>query len=181
MWEITLFVLLPLLVYLSGTISERNHYRSLAHRERHLANLPVFDDAHTLSTLYPPTTSKLVMGSVVISFDIFRRVMAGLANCLLGRVESYDALLDRARREAVLRMKSEAATLDAALVCNVRLETAHVFPGWRGAPRAVEVLAYGTALVPIARTRSVTSASGPLEALARRPLAGPTARPALNP
>jgi len=181
MWEIGLLVLVPVLAYLFGTITERNHYRSLAHRERHLVRLPICDDPHSLTTLYPPPSSRLVMGSVVVTLDLFKRVVASLANRLLGRVESYEALLDRARREALLRMKSEALRLDAALVCNVRLETAHVFQGWRGAPSAVEVLAYGTALIPAERTRTAPAASGPVLAPPRRPLARPTSRPALNP
>lgn len=182
MLEITLIVLLPMVIYLSGTISERNHYRSLAHRERAMAGLPICEDPHPLLTLQPAPHARLVMGSVVISLDVFKRFMAGVANCLLGRVESYEALLDRARREAILRMKSQALHLDAALVYNVRLETAQVLPGWHGTPGAVEVLAYGTALIPAERVRTVpTPASDPRPAPSRRPLTAPTARPALNP
>ena len=53
-------------------------------------------------------TSFLVNGSTVVSNDYFKRLLAILRNIFGGRVKAYESLLDRARREAVLRMKDEA-------------------------------------------------------------------------
>lgn len=175
MLEISLFILVVVLAYLSGTIIEHHHYRSLARREQRLASLPICDSPETLISLHANPSARLVVGNVVVSLDMFRRVMAGFGSRLLGRVESYEALLDRARREAVLRMKTQAARLDAAMVCNVRLETTQVLPSWRGTPRAVEVLAYGTALIPAERMRAVPVTRSPLLI----PLGG--SHPALSP
>jgi uncharacterized protein YbjQ (UPF0145 family) len=63
-----------------------------------------------------------------------------------GRVTSFESLLDRARREALLRMKSQAQTMDARYVFNVKYETATIGGSRTG---SIEVLAYGTALVPV--------------------------------
>ncbi|MGQ0547496.1 MAG: YbjQ family protein, partial [Betaproteobacteria bacterium] len=52
--------------------------------------------------------SRLVAGSVVIADDYFKSLLAGLYSFFGGPVRSYESLLDRARREAVLRMKAEA-------------------------------------------------------------------------
>jgi uncharacterized protein YbjQ (UPF0145 family) len=78
------------------------------------------------------------------------RVSLGLPvrNFFGGRVSAYESLLDRARREAVLRMKEAAYARGATVILNARLEISSVSgldAGQRGA-RSAEVLAYGTAL-----------------------------------
>jgi uncharacterized protein YbjQ (UPF0145 family) len=80
--------------------------------------------------------------------DYFKRFLASLRNIFGGRVQSYESLLDRARREAILRMKAEARALGADMVFNIKLETASIYKGKRNTIGAVEVLAYGTACVP---------------------------------
>ncbi|MBW2399217.1 MAG: heavy metal-binding domain-containing protein, partial [Deltaproteobacteria bacterium] len=88
-----------------------------------------------------------VSGSVVISVDYFKRFLAGLRQFVGGRVKSYETILDRARREAVLRLKEEAAAAGYAAVINVRLETARMANGRNGSGIAgLEVLAYGTGI-----------------------------------
>ena len=80
-----------------------------------------------------------------MSIDSFKKFVAGLRDLVGGRVSSYESLLERARREALLRMKAEARALGAQSVWNVRLETSSITKGGKGVS-AVEVLAYGTAL-----------------------------------
>ena len=65
-----------------------------------------------------------------------------------GRVKSYESLLDRARREALLRMKEEAVARGYAAVINVRLETTRMASSRRKgkATAGVEILAFGTGL-----------------------------------
>jgi len=69
-----------------------------------------------------------------------------LRNFFGGRVSSYETLVERARREATLRMKQEAAEFGAQVVFNLKLETASVSQGRKGQVGAVEVYAYGTAM-----------------------------------
>jgi uncharacterized protein YbjQ (UPF0145 family) len=64
--------------------------------------------------------SELVLGSVVIGGDFFKQVVASLASLFGMRISVAEAMLDRARREAVLRMKEKAVGADAIL--NVRVE-----------------------------------------------------------
>ncbi|MGH8664838.1 MAG: YbjQ family protein, partial [Burkholderiales bacterium] len=102
-----------------------------------------------------------VHGTVVVSADYFKTFVAGLRNLIGGRFRAYETLLERARREAVLRLKEQARAKGARLVVCVRFETTSISSGW--AP-AIEVLAYGTALVPLsAGIRSMA----PAEALTR--------------
>ncbi|WP_416666832.1 YbjQ family protein [Egbenema bharatensis] len=57
----------------------------------------------------------------------------------------YESLLERGRREALLRMKEEAAKWGANQVLNVRMETSNIGrqTGDRGLV-AIEMIAYGT-------------------------------------
>jgi uncharacterized protein YbjQ (UPF0145 family) len=83
--------------------------------------------------------SRMVYGSVVISTDYFRLIVAGLRNLLGGEVSAYETLLDRGRREALLRMKEKA--IDSDIIVNMRVESCQI-----SRMGVVEVLAYGTAL-----------------------------------
>ena len=137
------FVLLVVTYFVGGAI-ERRHYRSIRTRERATQQMP----AVTFRT--PPPgwevgETALVTGSVVISVDYFKRFLAGLRRLVGGRIKSYETILDRARREAVLRMKADAAARGFAAVINVRLETARMANGRNGEGiSGLEVLAYGT-------------------------------------
>ena len=61
---------------------------------------------------------------------------------------AYESLLDRARRESLLRMKQQADGLGAEMVFNVKYETASISKGRGNTIGSIEVLAYGTALIP---------------------------------
>ena len=84
----------------------------------------------------------------MVSHDYFKRFLAGLRNVVGGRIKSYEPLLDRARREAILRMKEDALARGHDSVVNVRLETSRLANSRRGGKgtACVEMLAYGTAL-----------------------------------
>jgi len=147
--NLIIFLLLLGLGYGMGRYLERRHYRSIIEREKVLNRLPaVAAKSPDPGTLLATGDSQLVMGSVVISVDYFKRVVAGLRNLVGGRVRSYESLVDRARREAVLRMKQQARDLGANLVFNIKFETASISKGRKNAIGSVEVLAYGTALIP---------------------------------
>ena len=146
MTDLIIFLALLATGYTVGRIAERRHYRSILAREKEMANVLVFTNR------FPPLTQQasqaLVTGSVVISEDYFKRVVSGLQSLFGGRLRAYESLLDRARREAVLRMKQEARDKGAKMIINVKFQTFSI-PGRN--PRsfgAVEVMAYGTALTP---------------------------------
>ena len=79
--------------------------------------------------------------------DYFKRFLAMLRTLFGGRVRSYENLLDRARREAILRMKEEARSLNAERIFNIKLETASISKNAAGNIGSVEVFAYGTAII----------------------------------
>lgn len=128
----------------AGTIIERRHYRSIREREAATAGLPVVT-LRTLDGSRAVADARLVTASVVISHDNFKRFLAQVRKIFGGSLRSYESLLDRARREAVLRLKAECP--DAHLVMNLRLDTANIssVQGKKGLG-ALEVVAYGTAV-----------------------------------
>ena len=146
-YQILIFLVLLVMGYFIGSYLERKHYRSIIMREAKFNELPAI-----ASKLLPPNAETyeqaLVMGSVTISVDHFKRFLATLHNFFGGSVTSYETLLDRARREALLRMKIEADALNASLVLNVKYETASIYKGSGSGVGSVEVLAYGTAMIP---------------------------------
>jgi uncharacterized protein YbjQ (UPF0145 family) len=132
--------------YLVGGWIERRHYKEIQRREARWQRLPAITFRRV-----PPSwevmDSGLVMGSVVVSVDHFKRFLAGLRALVGGRVKSYESLLDRARREAILRLKKEAMDHGYHAVVNVRLQTSRMANSRGGDGIAgLEVLAWGTGL-----------------------------------
>lgn len=91
----------------------------------------------------------MVSGSVVISIDYFKRLLGNLRNLFGGRVKAYESLLDRARREAILRMKEDALSRGGEMITNLKMETSTLTgaANQRGQIGSVEVIAYGTAVI----------------------------------
>jgi uncharacterized protein YbjQ (UPF0145 family) len=90
----------------------------------------------------------MVTGNVVVSLDYFKRIIAGLRSLIGGRIKTYEPLLERARREALLRMTENAKKSGYDAVINVRLETSRLANS-RGNGKGiagVEMLAFGTAI-----------------------------------
>ncbi|MEO1481437.1 MAG: YbjQ family protein [Myxococcota bacterium] len=144
-----LLVTLGLLIlgYSAGRIAESRHYRSIQQREAELRNLPVvtFDSVPE----WTATRSGLVTGSVIVSLDYFKRFLAGLRQIFGGRIKAYEPLLDRARREALLRMKESARAEGFDAILNVRINTSRLASGGQDGrgTAGVEVVAFGTAIV----------------------------------
>ena len=95
--------------FVVGEILERRHYNSIRARELRWRRMP----AITLGTIPVPEgwdyeKAGLVTGHVVISVDHFKRFVAGLRQIFGGRIRAYETLMDRARREAVLRLTQHA-------------------------------------------------------------------------
>ncbi|MFY8082480.1 MAG: YbjQ family protein [Rubrivivax sp.] len=142
---LNLWLLLGLLLlgYGVGRWQERRHYRSIRQREDALRHVL------TLSTRYVPegvvaTGGHLVSGGVVISSDCFKTFVAGFRAFFGGRFRGYETLLERARREALLRLKAEAQAAGSTLVIGVRFQSTKIASSFTP---SVEVMAFGTALM----------------------------------
>lgn len=144
--ELFVFTGLLLIGFIAGQVLEHRHLRSIRHREQRLGPILTFAKRFPANQQHQQAPH-LVTGCVVISVDYFKRFVAMLYLLIGGRVKPYESLLERGRREALLRMKEQALALNANLIVNVKIETAAISKGATAQQiGCVEVLAYGTAL-----------------------------------
>lgn len=136
--ELILFGVSIGLGYFFGKTIEKKHYASIKERESQTRLLPVITSKNLVSS-QTIANSRLVSGNVAISADAFKLLLAGLRNIFGGGIGAMETLVDRARREAILRMKEQANGAD--IILNMRIETSMVTQ-----VGSVEVFAYGTAI-----------------------------------
>jgi len=137
-FKIGIFIVLFVIGWAFGRHVEYKHLRELEEKENMLAHITV-DNQRFHTTL---NTGQLVSSNVVISHDYFKYVIANIQNILGGRLVSYESIVERARREAVVRLKREAEKIGATQIMGLRLSTTEL--GMQGG--MVEVFAYGTAI-----------------------------------
>ncbi len=152
------FLLLVLVGFFRGRANERRHGVELEREEARLATVLTF------ATKYPaaaaqPMDPVLVTGAAVMGTDFFRILLANLRKVVGGHYVAYERLIERGRRQALLRLKQSADAHGARMVFNVRYTTTRISNPRMGEALQVEVLATGTAFVP-ARGRVADSAVG---------------------
>ncbi len=145
--DILIFLLLLIIGFVFGQVAEKRHYKSIIKRETETLSMPVMT-LKTVPAQISHCKTQLVSGNAVISIDFFKKFVAGLRGLVGGRMRSYESLLDRARREAILRMKQDALQQGAKMIINVRIETSSINKNSsrNQSVGSVEVLAYGTAI-----------------------------------
>ncbi len=146
--EYIVYILVALPVVLGffiGRYIEKNHLKNIFLRESALKNLPWRNTGKKES--FPDSYGVLVSGSVVIAQDAFKAFLANISFIFGGRVTPYESLMERARREALLRMRENARSLGAHEIVHVRMETASIgMSKANSASGSVEVFCYGTAI-----------------------------------
>jgi uncharacterized protein YbjQ (UPF0145 family) len=68
----------------------------------------------------------MIVKEVVIASDYLKSFLAKLRNIFGGEVRSFETLLERARREALLRIIEEAQSNGYNAICNLRMDTAEI-------------------------------------------------------
>ena len=139
-------LLLIQLGWIAGRTAEWRHLRRLDAREKRLSSMIVTDLKTFPLGADPGMRSALVGGEVVIATDYLKSFLAKIRCILGGELKSYESLMSRASREAILRMLEQAHMQGYNAVCNVRLDFADIggMTGRRGAAM-VEAFASGTA------------------------------------
>ena len=148
--ELLIYAVGPLTLlgaWISGNIIERRHLKKLLLLEAGSRGVL----AVTIEDLPPDwhvESCELVMGNVVISQDHFKRFAASVKGLFGGNIRVLEPLLERARREALIRMKGVAHARGYDTIINVRIETATLARARRNGKGTVgvEILAFGTAI-----------------------------------
>ena len=138
-FKIGLFVVLFMIGWAVGRSIEAKHFKAFDAQEQRLAYIRT-DHSRFKSS---DQTGQLISSNVVISHDYFKYVFATIQNFFGGRLVNYESVVERARREAILRLKQEAHRMGANQIMGVRLSTTEL--GMQGG--MVEVFAYGTAIL----------------------------------
>lgn len=138
MIELGIAAALMLTGYFVGGAREKKHFEELKTREALLlTRLPTRTDP---GPKLKSGETFLVTGSVVVASDYFKNFVGSLKNFFGGRMATHEALLDRARREAVCRLRESAVQKGALQVVDLHIETSFIDQ------MGVEVSAYATAI-----------------------------------
>ena len=147
MFELAIVLFFLALGFLTGSYFEKRHYKSIEERESKYAHIPVITGEWKNQVATDDEGAVISSGTVVAS-DYFKSFVSRLRNIFGGRMRSYETLLDRGRREALLRVLEKAEGWGAHKIVNVRIETSTVSASnhKKGSLPCVELFAYGTAL-----------------------------------
>lgn len=146
--QLLVFAVLLSIGFIFGSAAEKRHYASIRQREKELRGLIIVPEKRLPRQ---DCDTAFVCGSVVIAQDYLKMTLAGFVHFFGGRMGAYETLLERARREAILRMKEQAAQQRARLIFNVKFSTCNLMGQEQRGAGCVEVTAYGTAIIPHAR------------------------------
>ncbi len=143
MFDLIYLLLLLFLWYGFWTYLEKKHYKRIKIDENELKNIVILSkrDAKEIQLEW----TKLLNWNVVISIDFFKKFVAGFINFFWWKIVVYETLLDRARREAIIRVKKQAKNLWYNCLINLRLETSSISKWTKWNVWSIEVLAYATA------------------------------------
>lgn len=128
---------LLLLGFLAGGAAERGHFKRLDAAEAELRGVLV-TDLQSLPGADPAAGAAMVTGEVVIANDYFKMFTAGLVNIFGGKVKAYESLMERARRDALVKMQQDAVAKGYDAVACFRIEMSRV------SVQTFSVVAWGT-------------------------------------
>ncbi|MEB6676372.1 YbjQ family protein [Acinetobacter haemolyticus] len=138
-FQIIIFLILFSVGWGFGRHIEQKNLRELDEKEQQFAHIRIDTNRFVETSAH----GQLISSNVVISHDYFKYVLATIRNFFGGRLVSYESVVERARREAMIRLKQEAHAMGANHIMGVRLSTTEM--GMQGG--MVEVFAYGTAVI----------------------------------
>jgi uncharacterized protein YbjQ (UPF0145 family) len=139
------FIIIIVSAYITGNYIEKKHYAYLDDQEAKQLLLPAVTGQNFLDHNRKITKCELVSANVVISIDYFKRIAAALRAIFGGEISSFETIIDRGRREAILRVKQQAKEAD--MIINMRVETSTIGNNYgKNQIAGCEVIAYGTAV-----------------------------------
>jgi uncharacterized protein YbjQ (UPF0145 family) len=119
-------LLLIVIGFTIGKVTERRHFASLARREAQIGPMLVSNVRPYAPGALGSPPPQMVVVEVVISADYFKTFVAGLKKIIGGELRTYENIARRARAEALLRLKETAQRAGYNAMCNVRVDAADV-------------------------------------------------------
>lgn len=146
MEDLIIIAVILIVTYITGSVIEKNHYKSIKQREIALIRKPIvsygvkeWDSKRKIRSV------ELVTGEVVVGVGYFKAFVANLKSLFGGRLTSIESVMDRGRREAILRMREKA--IGANFIINTRIDTVMLndMGGKKSDPQCA-IIASGTAI-----------------------------------
>lgn len=130
-----------------GTWTEKRHFRNLNDREQQASGMvesqsKLFIEPYSVSGGQAPPM--LICAETAVASDYFKNFLSAFRKFFGGEMRSYNSLMERARRETLMRLKEQARAGGYNAICNVRLEPADV-GGTMNKKAAVMVCILGSA------------------------------------
>jgi len=136
--------------YALSYMIESSHLEDIKKREQYYRDKVKLTNLKVLPEDVVARDVLLCRGSIVLGANYYRRFVAKLKQIIGGHLKILEGIIDRAYREATLRMIGDAYAKGATMIINVRYETSCVGRTDRkgnNSSSMMEVLAYGTAIV----------------------------------
>lgn len=146
MEDLIIIAVFLVVTYITGSVIEKNHYKKIKQREIALIRKPIvnygvkeWDSRRKIKNV------ELVTGEVVVGVGYFKSFAAALKGLFGGRLTTIESVMDRGRREAILRMREKA--LGANFIINARIDTVMLndLGGKKSDPQCA-IIASGTAI-----------------------------------
>lgn len=104
LFKAAIFIVLFCIGWAFGRHIEQKRFRELEQQEARLAYIKI--DISRFKTTQ--AMGQLISSNIVISHDYFKYVITSIQSFFGGRLTSYESIVERARYEAVVRLKLEA-------------------------------------------------------------------------
>ena len=144
--DFIIFIIILLLWLFFGKRAEKKHYASILEREERYKHIPILSDKDTRLLEGIEGVWVLCTWGTVVSIDAFKKLMATFVNIFWGKMKAYESLVDRARREVILKVKQKAQEAWYNTIINLRIETSSISKSAKSNVGSVEALAYATAI-----------------------------------
>lgn len=140
----------PILLIILNVHIENKMLEQVARDEKDVEAIRVFN-LKTVPENYETNgcRTQMVTGSITIAGSYLTHFVSSWRNVFGGEMKSYKKLLEIAKRFAIVRMKREAAALNASCIINIRYSTSNILMNsGNNGMSSIEVLVYGTAVIP---------------------------------
>ncbi len=130
-----------------GVWVTRRHEADLAQRELAVAHILIHNSGRLQDATTGPHPPMMITSEVTLGVDHFRGFLGQWKSLFGGQVRSYQMVLDRARREVVMRMLEQANEMGYTALANLRIDFADISGSALTRRKAadISVLATGTA------------------------------------
>lgn len=144
MLDLIILIILLWLWYFFGHRAEKNHYKRIIEKEKELIDIVVLTktDVKNLNA----ETWEIVYWTIVVSIDYFKKFISSFVKIFWWRINAYESLLDRARRDTLVKVKQQAKDAWCNAIANLKIETSSISKWQKWQIGSVEILSYATAV-----------------------------------